>query len=114
MDMRTVSCKGKMPGAKEKIHGALESAKPFGPSSAGGEGDNFDFGTIFHRDTGVVARENRLFVEFDDDRFAGEAEGFQQVLQSDGACDGMRRSVESDGGLSVHFHCRSCSGNGQS
>lgn len=82
-------------------------------SSSGGEGDDFHAGTGFHESVRVISRENGLFVEFDGDGFAGKTEIEQEGVERERAGNRARLSVEGDGG-GVHFHWRSCSGNGQS
>jgi len=67
-------------------------------SAAGGEGDDFEAGARFDEGAGVVAREDGLFVEFDDDGFAGEAEEIEQAVEEDGIGQGMGSAVEGDGG----------------
>lgn len=86
----------------------------FPSSPARGERDDFDPGAGLNGGGGVVAGEDRLFVEFGDDGLAGEAEGYNQLLQRARAFEGPGRAVDGDDGRRVHFHCSSCSGNGQS
>ena len=83
-------------------------------SSTRREGDDLYSRFGFDLRPGVVARKNGSFVEFYNDRLAGEADGFEKAVQCDGAFNRKRRSIEVDAGGCAHFHWRSCSGNGQS
>lgn len=47
---------------------------PLAGSAACGEGDDFEARTRLDERAPVIARKNRLFVQFDDDGFSGETE----------------------------------------
>lgn len=81
-------------------------------SAACGKGHNFNARAAFDHDLIVIAREDRLFVEFDDNRFAGEAEGFEKPVQRQRGIEFVGISVKGD----LHrrgLHWESCSGKGQ-
>ena len=62
-------------------------------SAARGERDDLDARAGFDRGPRVIARENRLAVQFHNDRFAGQAEAFQQPLDGGFLWQRMRRAV---------------------
>ena len=80
-------------------------------SATRGERDKLDLRAGSDFDAGVVAREDRLFVELDDDRLTLKAEAGKQRAHAERALHGMGLTIELD--AVVHFHCWSCSGKGQ-
>ena len=54
-------------------------------SPAGGEGDDLDAGAVVDGCRGEVAGKDGFEVEFDDDGFAGEAEGGEEIGEGGGA-----------------------------
>ena len=80
-------------------------------SATRSERDKLDLRAGPDFDACVVAREDRLFVELDDDRLALETEAGKQRAHAERALHRMGLTIELD--AVVHFHCWSCSGKGQ-
>lgn len=68
-------------------------------SAAGGEGDDFEGGAVLEGVVAVFFAEEGLAVEFDDEGFAEEVAGLEEVEKGDGGLEGFGLAVELDGHL---------------